>query len=365
MPTIRFILNELPNPELEEAAVFRRLRTFYIRLQSKRQNADSFREEEGAAQGEIWHHQGNALPKALEIRIRRWAQKISRKHLKEVEPTRLSTEDRTMLQGCREGVELFNLSSAHHIDEIAAALHADFPWLSEATTHVWHSLRQNMESGRPGARFSPVLLDGPPGIGKSAWARRLAQLLGTPDLILDATVENASFGLVGSQRGWANAGPGRLVSLMLTRQVANPLVIIDELEKSGEPISHKGRAFSLPNALLSLLETMTASRWTCPYFRSQFDMSFINWVFTSNSLHSLPGPLLSRIRIISVPAPSEAQVHELVLREAGKRQLTPLTTATITTALARAFGAGQQINLRTVRRALDLASDQQNRPTLH
>lgn len=365
MPKIRFILSKQPDPALDEAAIIKRLKEFYTALQDKRQISDGIPHEERAAQNELWRYPQNELPKALEIRIRRWAQKIHRNHLKEVEPTRLSREDRAMLQGCRDGAEIFDLRSAHHIDEIAAALHTEFPWVAEATTHVWRSLHHNRSSGRPGARFAPILLDGPPGIGKSAWARRLAQLLGTPDMTLDATGENASFGLVGSQRGWANAGPGRLVSLMLMRQVANPLVIIDEIEKSGTPKSDKGRAFSLANALLPLLEELTASQWTCPYFQNQFDMSFINWVFTSNSLRGLPEPLLSRIRVVSVPSPTQGQINDLVLREAAKRQLSPLITAAITTALAEAFEAGHQINIRTIKRMLELGSDQQGRPMFH
>ncbi len=365
MPKIRFILSKQPDPALEEVAIIKRLKEFYTALQDKRQISDGIPQEERAAHNELWRYPQNELPKALEIRIRRWAQKIHRHHLKEVETTRLSIEDRSTLEGCRNGAEIFDLRSKHRIDEIAAALHAEFPWLAEATTHVWRSLHQNLTGGMPGARFAPILLDGPPGIGKSAWARRLAQLLGTPDMILDATGENASFGLVGSQRGWASAGPGRLIRLMLMRQIANPLVIIDEIEKSGSVMSDKGRSFSLPNALLPLLEDMTASRWTCPYFQTQFDMSFINWVFTSNSLRGLPEPLLSRIRVVSVPSPTQGQINELVLREAAKRQLSPLITAAITTALAEAFEAGHQINIRTVKRMLELGSDQQGRPMLH
>lgn len=130
-------------------------------------------------------------------------------------------------------------------------------------------------------------------------------------------------------------------------------------------MSDKGRSFSLPNALLPLLEDMTASRWTCPYFQTQFNMSFVNWVFTSNSQRGLPEPLLSRIRVVSVPSPTQGQINDLVLRESAKRQLSPSITAAITTALAGAFEAGQQINIRTVKRMLDLGSDQQNRPVLH
>ncbi|MBW3241716.1 AAA family ATPase [Epibacterium sp. DP7N7-1] len=365
MHKFHFILSKQPDPALEESAIIQRLKEFYTALQDKRQIEDGLPDEGRAAHSDVWHHHRNEIPKALQIRIRRWAQKIHRHHLKDVEPTRLSREDRVMLEGCRNGADLVELRSAHHIDEIAAALHAEFPWLAEATTHVWRSLHQNRASGRLGARFAPVLLDGAPGIGKSAWGRRLAQLLETPDMIMDATGENASFGLIGSQRGWAKAGPGRLISLMLMRQIANPLALIDEIEKSGTPVSNTDKAFSLPNALLPLLEDLTASRWSCPYFQHQFDMSCVNWVFTCNSLRGLPEPFLSRVRVISVPSPTQDQINELVLREATKRLLAPSITAAITTALAEAFDAGHQINIRNVKRMLDLGSEQQARPMLH
>ncbi|WP_418593180.1 hypothetical protein [Ponticoccus sp. (in: a-proteobacteria)] len=53
-----------------------------------------------------------------------------------------------MQEGCRDGADTFDLRSAHHIDEIAAALHAELRWIAEATTHVWRSLHHNLAGGR-------------------------------------------------------------------------------------------------------------------------------------------------------------------------------------------------------------------------
>lgn len=90
----------------------------------------------------------------------------SRKYLKEVGPTRLSAGGGPCFQGFREEAELFSLSSAHHIYEIAAGLHADCSWLAELTAGVWQCLRQNMASGRPGACSWPISLGGPLGAGR-------------------------------------------------------------------------------------------------------------------------------------------------------------------------------------------------------
>ena len=59
-------------------------------------------------------------------------------------------------------------------------------------------------------------------------------------MVYEATVENASFGLVGSQRNWGNSNPGRLLNTILATRVGNPVVVVDEVEKSGRAESNKG-----------------------------------------------------------------------------------------------------------------------------
>ena len=58
-------------------------------------------------------------------------------------------------------------------------------------------------------------------------------MLSVPTMVFEATTENASFGLVGSQRGWGNATPGRLINTILQHRIGNPVVVLDEVEKSG------------------------------------------------------------------------------------------------------------------------------------
>lgn len=77
---------------------------------------------------------------------------------------------------------------------------------------VWHGLRASVRDGLRGVRFDPLVLVGPPGIGKSYWARRLAHHLSVPTAKIDATSEPASFALTGSQRGWGSAHAGKLVN---------------------------------------------------------------------------------------------------------------------------------------------------------
>lgn len=147
--------------------------------------------------------------------------------------------------------------SEHWADEVAAALHAEMPWMGRATECAWHDLRRAATRGTP-IKIAPLLINGPPGIGKSAWTRTLADRIGLPMGQSDAGAGSAGFDVVGVERGWGSAQPGRPVNLLLDHRIANPIFVVDEICKAGVETSTKGRAFSLTEAMLGLMEPGTA-----------------------------------------------------------------------------------------------------------
>ena len=125
-----------------------------------------------------------------------------------------------------------SLESGDRADEIAAALHEEMPWMAPATEAAWHALRRSARQGEP-VSIGPMLLVGPPGVGKTHWARRLGEALSLPSTVIDASQGLASFSLTGTERGWSTAQPGRPLEAMLDNRMANPVIVVDEICKSG------------------------------------------------------------------------------------------------------------------------------------
>lgn len=234
--------------------------------------------------------------------------------------------------------------------------------MAPATEIVWHAMRRSVREGWNGLRLPPLLLDGPPGIGKSYWARRLGECLSTPTTVVEATGESASFGLVGSQRGWGGSCPGRLIETVLQTRIANPVIVVDEVEKAGTPTSTKGHVFSLANCLLPLLEPMTATRWSCPYFQVRFDMRWIIWVLTSNDYRGLPAPLLSRCPPVLLRDLTQAELEGFVRREGAGRGLSEASIEAMVEVLKHPDLRHHRPSLRVASRMLQRAEDLERRP---
>lgn len=309
--------------------------------------------------GESWIF----LPRAEKSKIERRAVRLHKRQLAASGLQHLDRDDQARLKVLEDGVRLARIHNEHRADELAAELHAEMPWMGAATEYAWNAMRRSVRRGDAGFRLPPVIIDGPPGIGKTHWARRLGQLIGAESTVVDATGEAGSFAVAGCQRGWSGARPGRLLELVLAKRFGNPVLVVDELEKAGHARSDKGVSFSLAEGLLPLLERSTAAHWTCPYYRVAFDMSFVSWILLTNSLKPLPEPLLSRCTVIRLDEVPLAHLLDFASRQGQERGLSQASTqAIIETLMAASSTARSRPSLRTVLRMLDLASDLENKP---
>ena len=162
--------------------------------------------------------------------------------------------------------------------------------------------------GRAGLRLPPVLLVGPPGVGKTRMCRRLAEALNLPFGWMSLAGSSDSRELSGTARGWSSAHPAWPLDQLAQLHCANPLLLLDEVDKAGGSDAN-GRAH---HTLLTLLEPGTAARYSDECLGGPVDLSRINWVLTANTRDGLPAPLRSRVRVVEVAPPSPHQVGPVI-----------------------------------------------------
>lgn len=218
---------------------------------------------------------------------------------------------RKILEGAVGDLPVVGPENVDEVDELAANVHSLAPWFSSATTELWKSMRAEVEAGRP-PWCRPLLLVGEPGVGKTTLGRVIAQEMGTPLIEIDAGSGGAAFSVAGVEKGWGSSSIGRPVEAIARYRVANPLILLNELDRLGGLTSTSGSRTSMSDALLPLLDTSSARRWTCPASRMELDMSKVMWVLTTNSLTGVDPALVSRCRVFTVPRPAAEHVEELV-----------------------------------------------------
>ncbi len=146
--------------------------------------------------------------------------------------------------------------------------------------------------------FTPILLLGEPGIGKTHFARELATKLGTGHEFVSMSSLTAGWILSGASAQWNNARPGKVAHALVHGDFANPIVVLDEVDKAGGD-----SRYDPMGALYSLLEKDTARAFKDEYIDIDIDASHILWVTTANDERSIPEPILNRMNVYEVPRP--------------------------------------------------------------
>jgi ATP-dependent Lon protease len=146
----------------------------------------------------------------------------------------------------------------------------------------------------------PMLLLGEPGIGKTHFARKLAQLLGTGYGFVPMSSLTAGWVLSGASSQWKNAKPGKVFDTFLNGEYANPVIVVDELDKA----SCDGQYDPL-GALYELLEVETATRFVDEFVELPIDASGAVWLATANDAARIPEPLLNRLTVYEIDPPDE------------------------------------------------------------
>lgn len=144
-------------------------------------------------------------------------------------------------------------------------------------------------------KLYPILLAGDPGVGKTYFSKQIAHALNSPFFYQNMSTLTAGWVLSGSSTTWSGAKCGKVATSIINEDYANPMILLDELDKTGGD-----SRYDPFGVLLELFEGETAKQFKDEYLDVSMDSSHINWICTANEVEKIPDFIQSRMSVYHI-----------------------------------------------------------------